>query len=269
MAGKKRKSASGKNVPARQQDGPETRSGGKDLRAFRTGPKDKLVFPDRKANPVRIHNTEHSVPPGEISGENRKADSLEEVSRHYRLNTRAIDDLVTANEENSPAVSKAELRKYRAGPKIRVADWAKALLLKWWAGGMICYFFIWGLSTFAMNQWDQIAVLGIALGLVTNLIVNSIYRFIAREQGDYDRWMMFPGKKIWFLPLDILYAMLPVSCTVLTYGAVNRLFAGPETTGPALGVEPILFGVILTLWDLLFLGMKHLGKSILKDARKQ
>lgn len=188
---------------------------------------------------------------------------------YYRLNTKAVEDLVSANEENSPPVSAKELRKYQSGPKIKMADWVKAILLKCWAGGMLCYFFIWGLSTFTMNQWDHLLILGVALGMVTNLIVNNIFRFIASAPGAYDRWMMFPGKSIGFLPLDILYALLLVFCTVQSYNGVNLLLAGGgEGASPALGVEPILFGVIITLWDLLFLGFKRLGKSILADAKK-
>lgn len=234
----------------------------------KSSPQAKLKLPDRKTNPIRLQN---APPAGGPTPEKNASsgDSLEEVSRAYRLNRQAVEDLVTADESNSPPVSRAELRKYQAGPKVHLADWVKALVLKWWAGGMICYFFIWGLSTFPMNPWDQILVLGIALGLATNLIVNNIFRFISRQEGAYDRWMMFPGKNFLFLPLDILYALVLVFCTELTYGAVNRLFQGAEAPSPALGVEPLLFGLILLLWDLLFLEMKRLGKRILQDARKQ
>ncbi len=189
---------------------------------------------------------------------------------YYDLKTQAVEDLVTANEDNSLPVSAAELRKYRSTPNIRLADWVKALLLKLWTGGMICYFFIWGLSTFTLNQWDHLFVLGIAMGAVTHLITNNILRFIAPTRGAYDRWMMFPDGRLWFLPLDILYALLLVFCTVLTYNGINLLFAGgAENAAPALGVEPILFGVIVTLWDLLFLGIKRLVGRMLQDARRK
>lgn len=188
----------------------------------------------------------------------------------YHLKLQAVDDLVSANEENAPPVSGKELRKYQSGPRIKVADWVKAILLKIWFAGIVCYFFIWGLSTFTLNQWDLMAILGVALGAVTNLFTNSIYRFIAKESGAYDRWMMFPRKSLAFLPLDILYATLLVLCTVMTYNGINLLAAGGVTgAAPALSVEPILFGVIVTLWDLLFLGMKRLLRRIVRDAREK
>lgn len=211
------------------------------------------------------------MPEDGMSKKKKKSPSSQpqhEERNYYHLNTRAVDELVTANEENSPPVSAKELRKYQSGPRIKMADWVKAILLKCWAGGMVCYFFIWGLSTLTMNQWDQLLILGIVLGLVTNLIVNNIFRFIAAGPGLYDRWMMFPGKSIAFLPLDILYALLLMYCTMQTYNGINVFFAGGgESAGPVLAVEPILFGVFLTLWDLLFLGVKRLWKRMLAEAR--
>ena len=200
----------------------------------------------------------------------KKPEAEPDVSSYYRLKTQAVEDLVTANEENSPPVSASELRKYHAGPKIRLSDRIKAILIKIWIAGMICYFFIWGISTVAMNPWDQLLVIGIALGLATNLMTNNIYRFIAKTPGAYDRWMMFPGRKLYFLPLDIAYAILLAACTVMTYNGINLLAAGDTgQTGARLGVEPILFGIIVTLWDLLFLGCKRLIRRIFRDAERK
>ena len=193
-----------------------------------------------------------------------------DASSYYRLKKQAVEDLVTANEENSPPVPAAELRKYRSGPRIKLSDWVKAILIKLWMAGVICYFFVWGISTIAMNPWDHLLVIGIALGLATNLLTNNIYRFIAKTPGKYDRWMMFPGRKLYFLPLDAVYGIVLTACTIMTYNGINLLAAGgAEQSGAAVGVEPILFGVFVTLWDLLFLGCKFLVRRIVSDAKRQ
>lgn len=188
---------------------------------------------------------------------------------YYRLKYQAVEDLVTASPENSPPVSRQELRKFHAGPRVHAADWVKAILLKFWFAGVICYFFIWGLSTYALNQWDHLLILAIAQGGVTFLLTNNIYRFMAKTEGAYDRWMMFPGKSIVLLLPEILYAAVLILCTVMTYNGVNLAFAGGAEGGAALGVEPLLYGLFITLWDLLFLGVKHLLKRILADARQK
>lgn len=188
---------------------------------------------------------------------------------YYRLKVKAVDDLVNANVENSPPVSRQELRKYQSGPKVKLADWVKAILLKWWIAGTICYFFVWGLSTFNLNQWDLLLILGVVLGLATNLLTNNIYCFIAKTEGSYDRWMMFPKKGYIFYLLDILYGTLLVLCTMMSYNTINLVISGGARDVPvAVGVEPILFGLLITAWDLLFLGFKRVGQRILTDARR-
>ena len=44
------------------------------------------------------------------------------TAEFYDLKTDAIEDLVTANEENSPKVSPAAIRKYTARGRFHLAD---------------------------------------------------------------------------------------------------------------------------------------------------
>ena len=192
------------------------------------------------------------------------------AAEYYKLNTRAVDDLVNATPENSPKVSEAELRKYRSGPRIRLSEWVKAVLIKIWFAGAVCFFFLWGLGLYVADQLDQLLILGLALGFVTDILVNNLFRFYAKVPGGNDRWMMFPKKAFITLPLNVLYAFLLLLCVVTTYNAVNSLLValtGARDTVP-LGVEPILFGVFTTAWDMLFLTMKRTAKRMLSDAKQ-
>ena len=189
---------------------------------------------------------------------------------YYKLNLRAVDDLVTADESNSPKVSEAELRKYRSGPKLKLSDTLKALLIKFWFNGATCFFFLWGLGTY-LNHWlDQLVVLGLALGFITDLLTNNVYRFYAKTPGGNDRWMMFPQRAFYTLPLNIVYAGLLLFLVVTTYNVINMAIirlTGAADTVP-LGVGPILFGVFTTAWDMLLIKIKHTAQSVLSDARR-
>ena len=191
---------------------------------------------------------------------------------YYKLNTKAVDDLVNATPENSPKVSEKELRKYRSGPKIRLKDWVKAVLIKWWFAGAVCFFFYWGLGMMVPNMENLLLILGIGLGLVTNLLTNNVLRFWAKVPGGNDRWMVVTKRGAPGLLLDVLYCLLVLGCVVVSYQVLNRLLIG--LTGAAkdtvpLGVEPIGFGLLTTGWDFLFIGMKRTGRRILSDARKE
>ncbi len=185
---------------------------------------------------------------------------------YYKLNVQAVDDLVTADETNSPPVPKAELRKYHAAPKRRIPDWLKAFLLKGWFAGVVCYFIIWGLGMFLPDTLDLLLVTGVVLGFVKDLLENSLVRFYADQEGANDRWMMFPKKGFISLPLNVLYALVLIFCVYQSYRAVNLLFGSAERT---VGVEPLLFGVLAAVWDLVFLWMKRTAKAVLHDAKRK
>ena len=195
-----------------------------------------------------------------------------DAAEYYRLNTKAVDDLVTADRSNSPQVSEAELRKYRSGPKIRLRDWVKVTLVKWWFAGAVCFFFFWGLGMMIPSAENQLIILGIGLGLVTDLLVNSIFRYYAKTPGANDRWMMVPRKGVPGLALNLLYAFVLVALVVMSYNVINRIalsFVPAEEGTVPVGVEPIFFGALTTGWDLLLLGCKRLLRRITEDAKRQ
>ena len=185
---------------------------------------------------------------------------IEKQSDYYKLKTKAVNDLVTADESNSPEVSREELMRYRSGPKLKVADWVKLLFIKGWFAGAVCFFFVWGLGGSLASQWDLLFVTGFALGTVTDLLTNPVLRFFEKTPGDHSRWMMVPKKGYITLPLNIIYGYVVLILVFSIYSAINT--AAAHVTGNmemvALGVEPILFGVFCLGVDLLLLQVKHL-----------
>ena len=192
------------------------------------------------------------------------------TAEYYELKTQAVEDLVTADVGNSPKVSEEELRKYRSGPKLRLRDWVKAVLIKWWFAAACCFFFYWGLGTAVPNTENLLLILGVGLGMVTNLLTNNVLRYWAKSPGANDRWITVNRKGAPGLFLSILYGFLILGCVILTYNGVNAailaLTKGPADSIP-LGVGPILFGAFATGWDFLFLAMKRTGKKMLADAK--
>lgn len=194
---------------------------------------------------------------------------IEKQSDYYKLKTQAVDDLVNADESNSPVVSREELLRYRSGPKLQVADWVKLLFIKAWFAGAVCFFFLWGLGGYLADQLDLLFVTGFALGTVTDLLTNPMLRFFERTPGDHSRWMMFPKKGFVTLPLNIVYGYIILALVIAVYTAINaaaaHLTGDPERI--VLGVEPILFGVFCLGADLLLIRVKHLLVRAKKPAK--
>ncbi len=203
----------------------------------------------------------------------RKKDRYEkpEITKqadYYRLKTQAVQDLVTADESNSPEVSQAELNAYRSGPKIMVSDWVKMAFIKFWFPGAVCFFFIWGLSSQMATELDLLFVTGMALGIVTDMLTNNVIRFLEKTPGANDRWMMFPRKGYITFPLNILYAYVVLFLVYGLYNGINLLAV--RITGRAdvvfLGVEPVLFGLFYMGFDTLLIGLKHLVVRLIHGA---
>ncbi len=196
---------------------------------------------------------------------------IEGQSEYYRLKTQAVDDLVNASEENSPPVSEAELRAYRSGPRMKVADWVKMLFIKFWFAGAVCFFFIWGLGGFLTNELDLLAVTGMALGVVTDLMTNPVLRFFEKTKGENARWMMVTRKTYSGLFLNILYGYVVLFLVYTLYNVIN--LAAVRITGVAdrvvLGVEPVFFGLFCLGFDLLLIQVKHAIVRIVRDAAKK
>lgn len=193
---------------------------------------------------------------------------IEKQTDYYRLKTEAVNDLVTADESNSPPVTEAELRAYRSGPKMKIADWVKMLFIKGWFAGAVCFFFIWGLGGILGNELDILFVTGMALGVVTDLMTNPVLRFFEKTPGENARWMMVTGKGTICLFLNIIYGYLVLILVYLLYNAIN-IVAGKimGTTGAVvLGVEPILFGVFCLGADLLLIQIKRFLQGTLRRS---
>lgn len=190
------------------------------------------------------------------------------AAEYYKLNTKAVDDLVTATKENSPIVPKEELRKYKATKK-SIPNWLKVVFIKFWFSGAVCFFFLWGLGYYIHDQLDLLFVNGIALGVVTDLLTNNVLRFIEETPGANSPWMMFPKKRFISFFLNILYAFVILFCEFLLYNEINLAIVtatGATDTVP-LGVEPILFGIFYLVIDLIFLGVKQVFVRIIEDAK--
>ena len=189
----------------------------------------------------------------------------------YELHTEAVERLATA-DENAPEVEESEIKKYRGrGFLDRIPMWVKALFVKFWFNGAICYFFIIGLGLYIDSTIDLLFVLALAMGMFNGLIVSNVLTFLDDGSDNYSRWIFIPQLKFdkpahkiaWALGsffLDILYAGLVVFIVYLIYFGINR------ATASAFTVEPVTFGLLFLLVDLMFIGMKYLAVRIVKDA---
>ena len=187
----------------------------------------------------------------------------------YRIKAEAVEDLVNANKENTPSYSEEELKKYRSKSRLNINPVFKALFIKFWFSGVVCYFFIWGLGMYIPSNLDLYFVTAIGMGFVKDILENNLYRFVANPEGSNDRWMMFPKKSYMSLVFNVLYARLVTGCVYFTYQGINFVGTSGNNDRVVFGVEPIFFGIFYMGFELLFLWMKHMAVRIIADAKKK
>ena len=176
---------------------------------------------------------------------------------YYKLNTKAVDRLVNADKIDTSKVNKLKdpAKQYRSGFLDRIPAPVKALFIKFWFNGAVCYFIFWGLGLYIPSYLDMIVVLSVVLGMVTDLLTNNALRFVETLPGENDKWMMFTKKKYWTFIANIFYSFIVLYCVIWVYEVIK------------IGVEPILFGIFYMLIDILFISMKNLMKTIINDAK--
>ena len=191
------------------------------------------------------------------------------AEKNYNLKSKAVEELVEAQEGIAPEYSEEELAKYRGGGKFRIPEPVKVLFLKAWFPGAVCYFILWGLGMYIYSLIDMMFVLAVVLGMATDLLTNNVIRFIEVTPGANDKWLMFPKKGMASFFLNVAYAIVLVICVYNLYTGINGLYA--TLIGNAdvvlLGVEPILFGVFCMGFDMLFILIKRTIGAIITDAK--
>lgn len=196
------------------------------------------------------------------------------AAEYYKLNTQAVEDLASADASNSPAVSQEELERYGATKKGVLPNWLKVCFTKFWFAGAVEFFMVTGLVLFypaiALPE-NQIVIVGIVMGMVTDLLTNNVLRFMAYPEGANDRWMMFSKKRFLSFFFNILYAMVLIFLVIVLYAvvnlALNAIFRGTEPI--SIQIEPLLFGLFYLICDLALVGLKNLVIHLVSSRKNK
>jgi len=222
------------------------------------------------------------------------------IENYYDLKVDKVDELVAALKDETPETAANDLTMYisdctgeddpknytRSGKKKefdpyktdflgKIPTWIKALFVKWWFAGLTCYFVMFGIQSFMNGDpLDAIVLTGIVLGLVVELFVNPIFRYMEKGDREYDPYMMFPFpfKAYWTFFTNILYYVVVMLVVYFGfYFGLNELinYVNGTESVIAVGVEPLLFGTFCVIADMIFIGIKDLIVHLVKKSAKE
>ena len=154
------------------------------------------------------------------------------IENYYDLKVDKVDELVSALKDDNPTfeddvnyamnasmgiydpknVKRSGKDKkfdpYKTDFLGRVPTWLKALFVKFWFAGAVCYFIMWGLHI--TDSLDRAVLVGFVLGVIVELFVNPIFRFMESDRKEFNPYMMFPFpfKAYWTFFTNIIYYIL-------------------------------------------------------------
>lgn len=217
--------------------------------------------------------------------EKKVSSNKEEVVNSYDLKQEAVDELLSAFKEeeeiNNSSVHKKYVpikdNEYNANPyKIdklaKIPTWIKVFFIKFWVGGAICYFCLWGLGAQVYDILDRLFVTAIITGVVVDLMVNPAFLYFESDKKEFHKYMLIPvpAKKLWSLPINILVSVIEILIIFGIYTSINILYNSinnkPEDF-VFLGVEPLLYGLLFLIIDMLIISIKNLIVKFVKRKK--
>lgn len=163
---------------------------------------------------------------------------------------------------------------YKIDKFSRIPAWIKALFIKWWFSGLVCYFVMFGLNMSNRSDGlDSIVLCGLVMGLIVDILVNPLFRYMESDKKEYNAFMMFPFpfKAFWTFFTNLLYYVFVLVGVNYLYAGFNELIniiAGTKTN-IYIGVEPLLFGLFSVIVDMAFIGIKDGVVCLIKKRKNK
>ena len=222
----------------------------------------------------------------------KKKDKESTIENYYDLKVDKVDELVaalkgtdvpeereqislkisdcTGEEDGKAKKGNKEFDPYKVDKLSRIPAWIKALFIKFWFAGAVCYFIMMGTG---LQDFDAIIVTGVVLGVIVDVLVNTLFRYMESDKKEFDIYIMlpFPFKKFWTFFVNIIYyvgVLFIVNYCYLGINLICNAIAG-TTLKYYIGVEPLLFGVLTTIVDMAFIGIKDLIVFLVKRAKRK
>lgn len=163
---------------------------------------------------------------------------------------------------------------YKIDKLSRIPVWIKALFIKWWFAGCVCYFVMMGLSLYFAAD-DLFLLSGAILGLLADFIINPIFRMLESDKKEFNNYTMFPFpiKAFWTLFANVIYYIVVMYSVTYMYVGLEELInliSGAQGEVINVGVEPLLFATFCVAIDMAFIGIKDgIVYGVKKAKRKK
>ena len=154
-------------------------------------------------------------------------------------------------------ISMDDLHAYKQqGFLARIPYWIKAVLLKYWFYGAICFFVLMGLGASLEKGENRAIACGLIAGLVFDFIVYGIYRAMDSDKKESKHYMMFKSKSVYSVLINVSYQLLVFILGMLIMTSIVATYKDPVNNWFL--QEPFSQALVLTALDAVFVLIKNL-----------
>lgn len=156
---------------------------------------------------------------------------------------------------------------YQSDKLAKIPSWIKILLLKYWAAAAAFYFFAVA-NPIAQNEDQYYVWVSFGLALFLEYIVKTLVRFMKNSSDNTYRFNLINLKGVLSLFLHIIYSfvivipIMAITVFLQQHGISINLFGGY-----AVGIEPLLDGLIFLILDAIVVLIKNLIIKLIKKYK--
>lgn len=177
---------------------------------------------------------------------------------------------ITGEEVKSKKKKDRHFDPYKRDKLAMLPTWIKAIFVKWWFAGCVCYFIMLGLGSYISNNENLMLLTGLVLGIVVDIMVNPLFFFFESDAREYNNYIMFPFpfKKFWTFFANAIYYILVMTIVSALYTLLNLAVQNINADW-FVGVEPLLFATACVIVDMAFIGIKDLIVWLVNRKKKK
>ncbi len=155
----------------------------------------------------------------------------------------------------------------------KVPFWIKATLLKWWFYGATYFFMMMSITNATENStsqgmWEWIYIMaGVLCGAFYDLVINKILILADTDKHESNNFSVFISKKYYAMILNIIYYTLVFVLVFILQTYMLPPIMKNFNIKFKFGSEPVTFGILVLIFDYIFLGIKQLIILIIKKIK--
>ena len=169
-----------------------------------------------------------------------------------------ITDLVDEEE-----ISMDNMNAYKQqGFIARLPYWIKAIFIKYWFFGSICFFSLMGTGLIGENA---ALFAGVLSGCLFEFVVYNILIMMDSDENESRHYIFFKSKKFYSLLINIVYQVVVFFLAMLICSSIVNLYDKPEANWFL--QEPFSIGLVLFIIDGIFITIKGLIILLIKKVK--